>query len=72
MGNFSYVKDNRLLPNGFDKQAAPNDVKVAGEAVTDANFIGGSDEISYSLTGLTGTGYSVTVEMVYQTLAYGF
>lgn len=67
-----YVKDNRLLPNGFDKQAAPNDVKVAGAAVTDANFIGGSDEISYSLTGLTGTGYTVTVDMVYQTLAYGF
>ncbi|NOQ16572.1 MAG: hypothetical protein GQ581_05895 [Methyloprofundus sp.] len=68
----AYAKDNRLLPIGFDKQTAPNDVKVAGDAFTDSNFIGGSDEISYSLAGLTGDDYTVTVELLYQTLAYGF
>jgi len=67
-----YVKDNRLLPNGFNKETAPSDVKVAGSAFTDANFIGGSDEIRYNLSGLAADNYSVTVELVYQTLAYGF
>ena len=68
----SYVKDNRILPTGFDKQTAPNDVKVAGNAFADTNFTGGSDEINYSLAGLTNDDYTVTVELVYQTLAYGF
>jgi len=67
-----YVKDNRLLPNGFNKQAAPSDVKVAGSAFSDANFTGGSDDIRYNLSGLVADNYSVTVELVYQTLAYGF
>jgi len=68
----AYVKDNRLLPTGFDKQTAPSDIKVAGAAFDDNNFIGGSDEIRYSLSGLEPDTYSVNVELVYQTLAYAF
>jgi len=67
-----YVKDNRLLPTGFNKQTVPNDVRVAGQAFDDANFIGGSDDVRYELSGLTEDNYSVSVELVYQTLAYGF
>jgi len=67
-----YIKDNRLLPNGFNKQTVSSDVKVAGAAFDDANFIGGSDEIRYSLAGLSPDTYSVNVELVYQTLAYAF
>ncbi|MDF1581789.1 MAG: multiheme c-type cytochrome [Methyloprofundus sp.] len=67
-----YLKDNRLLPNGFNKQTAPADVKVAGAAFDDANFIGGSDETRYTLSGLVPDNYSVSIELVYQTLAYGF
>ncbi len=67
-----YIKDNRILPNGFNKQTAPSDVKVAGAAFTDSNFIGGSDDIRYQLSGLAADSYTVTTELVYQTLAYGF
>ncbi|MCK5353620.1 MAG: hypothetical protein KAJ63_00765, partial [Methyloprofundus sp.] len=57
----AYIKDNRILPTGFDKHAVSSDIKVAGAAFADSNFIGGSDEIRYSLTGLTNDSYSVTV-----------
>ena len=33
-----YVKDNRLLPRGFDKSTASADVAVHGAAATDADF----------------------------------
>ncbi|WP_305906402.1 multiheme c-type cytochrome [Methylomarinum sp. Ch1-1] len=68
----SYLKDNRLLPNGFDKATAPDDVAVAGAAFDDADFIGGSDRISYRIADLPAGSYTVKAELVYQTLAYGF
>lgn len=68
----SYLKDNRLLPKGFDKLTAPSDVGVVGSALTDGNFVGGSDEVSYRIGGLGPGTYSVTAELVYQTLAFGF
>ena len=58
----TYLKDNRLLPQGFDKATAPNDVKVKGGALTDANFIGGSDEITYQISGLNNSAYQVEAE----------
>ncbi len=38
-----YVKDNRLLPRGFDKRTAGPEVAVHGEAESDADFTGGGD-----------------------------
>ncbi len=35
-----YLKDNRLLPPGFDKTTAVPDIAVRGAAVSDANFVG--------------------------------
>ncbi len=67
-----YKKDNRILPTGFDKASAPNDVKVSGSADSDINFVGGGDRITYRVSGLeTGT-YTVDVELLYQTLSYPF
>jgi hypothetical protein len=68
----TYLKDNRLLPQGFDKATAPADVRVAGDALTDPNFVGGSDEISYRISGLSGANYSVEAELLHQPLAYSF
>lgn len=68
----SYLKDNRLLPTGFDKATAPDDVAVAGSAYDDGNFVGGSDRISYRIADLPAGSYTVKAELVYQTLAYGF
>jgi len=44
-----YIKDNRLLPMGFDKATAGWAVAVHGAAEGDADFIGGSDVIRYSV-----------------------
>lgn len=67
-----YLKDNRLLPKGFNKTTASNDVKVVGDALTDDNFIGGSDQISYRINGLSGSAYTVEAELIHQPLAYSF
>jgi len=67
-----YLKDNRLLPNGFNKITAPEDVAVAGGAFNDNDFVGGSDQISYRVSGLADGNYTVHTELVYQTIAYGF
>ena len=68
----TYLKDNRILPNGFDKTTAPSDVAVTGAALNDANFTGGGDQITYQVSGLATDTYSVTVELIYQTVAYAF
>jgi hypothetical protein len=67
----TYLKDNRLLPRGFDKQTAPRDVAVAGEAATDDSFIGGSDTITYRVPIGTDS-VTVSVELRYQPLAHGY
>ena len=67
-----YTKDNRLLPTGFDKTTAINDVKVAGGAYNDSNFVGGSDTITYKVGNLNGASYTIETELLYQTLAYNF
>src|SRR6185503_19289886 len=42
-----YLKDNRLLPRGFDKRTAEPDIAVIGEAGADTDFAGGSDRVRY-------------------------
>lgn len=67
-----YLKDNRLLPQGFDKATAPNDIKVVGNARADSNFVGGGDQITYRIGGLSDNNYQVEAELVHQPLAYSF
>lgn len=67
----AYLKDNRLLPTGFDKASAPDDIRVAGQAVADADFQDGGDEITYQVALPSSGNYSVTAELVYQPLAFG-
>ena len=69
----SYVKDNRLLPAGFDKDTAHADIDVYGVAADDDDFQGGSDQIVYeiAIAGLHET-LHVTAELLYQTLSYPF
>ena len=68
----SYKKDNRILPKGFDKSTAHSDITVAGSARDDANFVGGSDTITYRISGLAGGTYTVDAELLYQTLGNAF
>ncbi len=66
-----YLKDNRLLPEGFDKQTASRDVAVVGDALTDPAFSGGGHRVRYSvaLGGASGP-YTVEAELLYQPIAY--
>lgn len=67
----AYLKDNRLLPAGFNKSTAPPQVAVHGEAATDENFVGGEDRVTYRvlLDKITGP-LEVEAELVYQTLGF--
>jgi hypothetical protein len=70
---YSYAKDNRLLPAGFDKVNAHGDIAVYGMAFGDADFTGGSDRVAYEITAAGATGrLTVAVELLYQTLSYPF
>jgi len=66
-----YVKDNRILPRGFDKKSAPADVGVYGPAGQDADFTGGEDRLAYSiqLRGAPGP-YRLKTELWYQPVGY--
>ena len=66
-----YLKDNRLLPRGFDKTTADNDIGVFGAALQDANFTGDGDRVRYSVDVPAGGGpYQVEVELLYQPIGY--
>ncbi len=67
-----YLKDNRILPTGFEKTNAPTDVRVVGSAYSDSNFVGGSDQISYQIGGQPLGNYMVKAELIYQTLSHAF
>ena len=68
-----YIKDNRLLPQGFDKGTAGEDLAVRGQAAQDANFIGGSDQIVYAVDVGSASGpFTIMAELLYQTLSYRF
>jgi len=68
-----YAKDNRLLPDGFDKATAPADFAVVGDAAVDDDFTGGGDRVVYDLdlAGASGS-VDVAVELLFQTLSYPF
>jgi hypothetical protein len=65
-----YLKDNRMLPRGFEKSTASPEIATYGSANGDRDFIGGGDRVSY-LVEVEGTGpYTIDVELRYQTIGY--
>ena len=66
-----YLKDNRLLPTGFNKDKVSADIAVYGKAVKDASFIGGSDtfEVQLDLGDADGP-FTVTAELLYQSIGF--
>jgi hypothetical protein len=66
-----YIKDNRLLPKGFDKSTAQEDIAVQGRAAQDPDFKSGGDKIQYivQVKGYQGP-FHVQVELWYQPIAY--
>ena len=67
-----FLKDNRLLPDGFDKESAPGIVQVYGAAKNDDDFTAGMDTVVYRVAGLEGQAYDVRVELLDQTISYPF
>jgi hypothetical protein len=66
-----YLKDNRILPQGFDRQGASEDIAVRGAAERDADFAAGSDLVRYRVGVDGGAGpYRVEAELWYQPIAY--
>jgi hypothetical protein len=65
-----YLKDNRLLPRGFDKSTADPLIGVYGSAAGDADFTSSGDRVRYAVA-VPGAGlYTVDVELLYQTIGY--
>lgn len=68
-----FIKDNRILPQGFDKSTAEDDIAVQGRANKDADFLGGTDRIRYRIdlkTIETENPLQITAELYYQPIAY--
>jgi len=66
-----FLKDNRLLPRGFDKATAGRDIAVIGEAAADADFAGGADRVRYVVNvGAAEGPYQVDAELRFQPIAY--
>jgi hypothetical protein len=66
-----YLKDNRLPPSGFDKNAAGPDIAVYGAALQDEDFDDGGDQIQYVIDlGDAQRPFTVTAELLYQSIGY--
>ena len=67
----TYSKDNRLLPAGFDKTTVTTDISPQGKALTDDDFFGGEDTVTYRVdTGNTTGPFKVEAELLYQSISY--
>jgi hypothetical protein len=65
-----YLKDNRLLPRGFDKRTADKEIGVYGAAADDPDFGSGGDRVRYRVPASGSGPYRVDVELRYQAIAY--
>jgi len=66
-----FVKDNRILPRGFDKQTADAWIAVRGAAAQDPDFSDGSDQVRYSIDLEKSSGpFSVEAELLFQPIGF--
>lgn len=66
-----FLKDNRLLPRGFDKATADRDIAVVGSAAEDESFTGGRDRVRYAVNVADAAGpFQVEAELRFQPIAY--
>ncbi|MFH1467111.1 MAG: hypothetical protein ABIO70_22195 [Pseudomonadota bacterium] len=65
-----YVKDNRLLPRGFDAATADPDIAVYGAASTDPDFGPGGDTVIYAVPVAEAGALRVEVALLYQPIGY--
>jgi hypothetical protein len=66
-----YIKDNRLLPAGFDKRSVGQDIAPQGGAVNDNDFTGGGDTIRYAIAvGQAQGPFRVEAELLFQPISF--
>lgn len=66
-----YLKDNRLLPSGFQKHTASEDIAVIGDADEDPNFTDSGDLVRYSVPIRDGQApYEIEAELWYQPIGF--
>ena len=65
-----YLKDNRILPAGFDKKTASEDIAVRGEAAGDPDFTGGSSVTNYKIATSAGGPFHIAAELLYQPIGF--
>ena len=63
-----YLKDNRLLPRGFDKRTAAPEIAVRGAAGADGDFTGVGDRVRYRIP--LATQGTIEVELRYQPIGF--
>jgi len=67
----AYLKDNRLLPHGFNKQTADKDIAVYGSAASDPSFTAAGDRVRYSIELHEAKGpFRIEAELWYQPIGY--
>jgi hypothetical protein len=66
-----YLKDNRLLPAGFDKTTAVKDIAVVGGAAEDAGFTDKGSAVRYVVsTGSAPGPFTIEAELWYQPIGF--
>jgi hypothetical protein len=71
LSGVAYLKDNRVLPRGFDKRTAHADVAVHGGATDDPDFVGGTDRVRYAIrVGAAPGPFAVDAVLWYQPIGF--
>jgi len=66
-----YLKDNRLLPSGFDKRSAEKDIAVVGDALQDPNFTDKGSVVRYSAAVDPPSGpFHIEAELWYEPIGF--
>jgi hypothetical protein len=66
-----YLKDNRLLPHGFDKATANKDIAVTGDAANDPGFTDRGSSVRYAVSTGNATGpFKVDAELWFQPIGF--
>ena len=66
-----YLKDNRLLPHGFDKPTANKDIAVTGDAANDPGFTDSGSSVRYVVSTGNATGpFKVEAELWFQPIGF--
>jgi hypothetical protein len=66
-----YLKDNRLLPHGFDKTTAEKDIVVTGDAADDPEFTDRGSSVRYVVLTANATGpFKLEAELWFQPIGF--